>query len=369
MSTLSQMANKNKNNNGIKQLLAIIETKKEQITNTLQSEVKFNKFKSNLIRLYSDTTLKSCTPLSVLGAAMQVANLQLDLDPTLGQAYVLSRWDSKSRTNVASFQIGYQGLLELTRRSGEIKRIETHIIWENEQYEYFFDDEKGTVIKHYPLPPSKRGESRIAAYFVGYLTNGSIHKEWMWGEEIEILKKDSLDKIKPQYQKYSPWMASSVSEDAMWKKTTIRRGVKYLPKTSEIETVFSFEDEEAKGNIVDYSNVVEGQLPEVKSTSSIEQPKTYNEKQIPKPIYTPQQESMSTPQQKRPMSTPRQESISTPQQESISTPQQKRPMSTPRQESMSKSQQEPDNEQSLFDTFDPFADANEDFSEIEPNLF
>lgn len=262
MGSLMDMANKNEISN-LKTFQMLLEKKKNTILETLQSEVKFNKFRSNLVRLYDTTALKDCEPMSVLGAAMQVANLQLDLDPILGQAYVLARWDNKNKCYVASFQIGYQGLLELSRRSGEIKRIEAHTIWEKEKYEYFFDDEKGTVIKHFPLSPSQRGDKRVAAYFVAFLENGSVHKEFMWAEEVEYLKKESLDKIKPEYQKYSPWMSNFISEDAMWKKTVIRRGLKYLPKTSEIETIVAIEDEESKGNVIDYSHVLEGKLPEI----------------------------------------------------------------------------------------------------------
>lgn len=262
MGSLMDMANKNEISN-LKTFQMLLEKKKNTILETLQSEVKFNKFRSNLVRLYDTTALKDCEPMSVLGAAMQVANLQLDLDPNLGQAYVLARWDNKNKCYVASFQIGYQGLLELSRRSGEIKRIEAHTIWEKEKYEYFFDDEKGTVIKHFPLSPSQRGDKRVAAYFVAFLENGSVHKEFMWAEEVEYLKKESLDKIKPEYQKYSPWMSNFISEDAMWKKTVIRRGLKYLPKTSEIETIVAIEDEESKGNVIDYSHVLEGKLPEI----------------------------------------------------------------------------------------------------------
>lgn len=279
MGSLTDMA-KNGGATNLKTFQTLLTSKKNTIIETLQSEVKFNKFRSNLVRLYDTTALKDCDPMSVLGAAMQVANLQLDLDPNLGQAYVLARWDNKNRCYVASFQIGYQGLLELARRSGDIKRIEAHTIWEKEKYEYFFDDEKGTVIKHFPLPPSQRGDNRVAAYFVAFLENGSVHKEWMWAEEVEYLKKESLDKIKPEYQKYSPWKSNFISEDAMWKKTAIRRGLKYLPKTSEIETIIALEDEESKGNLIDYSKVVNGEYPIVIPENQDDMPPKIEDKKI-----------------------------------------------------------------------------------------
>lgn len=250
----------------VRTLKTLIEKKSSDIATILGGDVfKFEKFKSNVIRLFTSTDLKECSPLSVLGAAMQAAYLNLDLDPNLGQAYVLSRWNSKLKQKEATFQTGYQGLLELCRRSGKLLKIESHIVWINEKYEYFFDDEKGTVIKHFPLPPSLRGEKRLAVYFVATLKgedgNTVAHKEWLWAEEIEIIKQDSLTKIKEEYRKYSPWMTSVITEDAMWKKTSIRRGAKYLPKTTELEKVLSLEIEQDKGTIIDYTCVVDGKEP------------------------------------------------------------------------------------------------------------
>lgn len=171
----------------VRTLKTLIEKKSSDIATILGGDVfKFEKFKSNVIRLFTSTDLKECSPLSVLGAAMQAAYLNLDLDPNLGQAYVLSRWNSKLKQKEATFQTGYQGLLELCRRSGKLLKIESHIVWINEKYEYFFDDEKGTVIKHFPLPPSLRGEKRLAVYFVATLKgedgNTVAHKEWLWAE-------------------------------------------------------------------------------------------------------------------------------------------------------------------------------------------
>lgn len=252
----------------VRTLKTLIEKKSSDIATILGGDVfKFEKFKSNVIRLFTSTDLKECSPLSVLGAAMQAAYLNLDLDPNLGQAYVLSRWNSKLRQKEATFQTGFQGLLELCRRSGKLLKIESHIVWINEKFEYFFDDEKGTVIKHFPLPPSIRGEKRVAVYFVATLKgedgNTVAHKEWLWAEEVEIIKEDSLSKIKDEYKKYSPWKASVISEDAMWKKTSIRRGAKYLPKTTELEKVLSLEIEQDKGTIIDYTGVVDGKEPQL----------------------------------------------------------------------------------------------------------
>lgn len=287
----------------IRTLKVLIEKKSNDIANILGGDVfKIEKFKSNVIRLFSSTDLKECDPMSVLGAAMQAAYLNLDLDPNLGQAYVLARWNNKLRKKEATFQTGYQGLLELCRRSGRLLKIESHIVWENEKYEYYFDDEKGTVIKHFPLPPSLRGEKRLAVYFIAHLTNDSAsihvpicHKEWIWAEEVEIIKKESLSKIKDEYQKYSPWQTSVITEDAMWKKTSIRRGAKFLPKTIELDKVLSLETEIEKGNEVDYSTVVDGKEPLIidHTVNKLEVPIVYEQTAAPQQKETTQQQTQT----------------------------------------------------------------------------
>jgi recombination protein RecT len=212
---------------------------------------KLEKFKSNVVRLYSSTDLKECSPISVLGASMQAAYLNLDLDPNLGQAYVLARYNNKTKTKEANFQTGYQGLVELVRRSGQLVNYNVNVVYENEPFnlEYTLD---GTKFSHQPLPPSQRGKAKVGAYMVAKLETGS-HFEWLWAEEILEVKKLSQS----GGSQYSPWNANLVSEEAMWKKTVIRRAVKSLPKSVELAKVVSLEEASEFGRRVDYSAVAE----------------------------------------------------------------------------------------------------------------
>jgi len=236
------------------QLRGLIEKKSNDILQILGNDKgKVQKFQSNLIRLFTTTDLQKCSPLSVLGAAMQSAYLGLDLDPNLGEAYVLARKNTKQNTFEASFQTGYKGLLKLVRNSGQLVDICVNIVYEKEPFELHYTLD-GIKFDHKPLPPTQRGENKVGAYLIAKLKDG-YHFEWMWAEEILEIKKLSQSGS----SQYSPWNSNSVSTEGMWKKTVVRRAVKFLPTSTEVQKLVNFEEADEIGQRrVKYENVVEG---------------------------------------------------------------------------------------------------------------
>lgn len=61
--------------------------------------------------------LRDAKPLSVIASAMVAATLDLPVNPTLGQAYIVAY------SGEAQFQIGYKGLIQLALRSGQYRRM------------------------------------------------------------------------------------------------------------------------------------------------------------------------------------------------------------------------------------------------------
>ena len=241
------------------QLRGLIEKKSNDILQILGNDkAKVQKFQSNLIRLFTTTDLQKCSPMSVLGATMQSAYLSLDLDPNLGEAYVLARKNTKSNTIEASFQTGYKGLLKLVRNSGQLVDICVNIVYEKEPFELHYTLD-GITFDHKPLPPSERGDKRMGAYLIAKLKEG-YHFEWMWAEEILEIKKLSQSGSSP----YSPWNSNSVSTEGMWKKTVVRRAVKFLPTSTDVQRIVNLEEAEDIGQKrVKYENIVEGKEVEI----------------------------------------------------------------------------------------------------------
>ena len=65
--------------------------------------------------------LAECTPKSFMGSLMNAAQLGLEPNTPLGQAYLIP-YKNKGNMEV-QFQIGYKGLIELAYRSGEFANI------------------------------------------------------------------------------------------------------------------------------------------------------------------------------------------------------------------------------------------------------
>lgn len=171
-----------------------------------------------------------CTPKSLLGAVMQCA--QLGLEPSLmGHAYLIP-YQNKG-VDECQLQIGYKGLIELARRTGQISTITAREVYEKDQFEYAYgledklvhvpaDGDRGQVTKYYALAKFKDG---------GYAFSV------MSKRDIEI-HRDRFSKAK----KYGPWVDNF---DAMAKKTVIKDLMKYMPISIEFQTQVS-QDETTK---------------------------------------------------------------------------------------------------------------------------
>ena len=205
----------------VKLLRNYIEKSSGQLEMVLQSEEKVKRFQREFMTMVqTNAMLLSCEPKSLIEAAMQSAQLNLSLDKNMGQAYVVP-YKGK-----AQFQIGYLGYLELARRSGQIKSIRAEIVYEGDEFERQYTHQ-GVEFHHTPCPPSQRGE-KIGVYMFAEFTNGGSHFEFMFAEEVEEIKKLSPSASK----KGSIW---EIHEDAMWKKTVIKRASKYLPLSVEAQ--------------------------------------------------------------------------------------------------------------------------------------
>lgn len=196
--------------------------------------------------------LKVCTPQSLLGAVMQCA--QLGLEPSiLGHAYLVPYKNKKKEgdrewyEDECQFQIGYKGLIELARRTGQISSIMAHSVHENDEFEYEYgindklrhvpaDGERGAIKKYYAVAKFKDGGY---AFIV------------MSKRDIEI-HRDKFSKTK----KYGPWVDHF---DEMAKKTVLKALMKYMPISVEFQKAVD-QDETTKhfdGNSDEMADIID----------------------------------------------------------------------------------------------------------------
>lgn len=189
--------------------------------------------------------LAECTPRSFMGALMNAAQLGLEPNTPLGQAYLIP-FKNKGVMEV-QFQIGYKGLIDLAYRSGEFLSIYAKEVYENDEFDYEFGLEPKLI--HKPAT-SNRGEV-IAYYAVFKLVNG--------GFGFEVMSKDDIMAHAKKYSqnydsKYSPWTNNF---DEMAKKTVLKKVLKYAPIKVEFVRQLT-EDETIKKELAEDMSEVQG---------------------------------------------------------------------------------------------------------------
>jgi recombination protein RecT len=195
--------------------------------------------------------LLECTPQSILQAVMVAA--QLGLDPTggvLGEAYLVP-YKNKKNNNRREAQLipGYQGLISLARRSGQVQVVSSYPVFRNDVFDY----ELGITpkITHKPTLDEDTGDL-IAVYAVAHLTDCPI-------AQVEVMSRSQLDRIRMRSKSpdEGPWATDPIE---MCRKTGVRRLSKYLPKSPEFAAGLQLQVDAESGERTNYGDLV--QLPD-----------------------------------------------------------------------------------------------------------
>lgn len=180
--------------------------------------------------------LGACTPASFLGAMMTSAQLGLEVNTPLGQAYVLPY--NNHGVMEAQFQLGYKGLIDLAYRSGEVEVIQAHIVYENDKFECSYGLQP--KLNHEPAD-GDRGEP-IKVYAVFKTKSGGFGFETM---SMEDVRKHAAKYSKAYNTSYSPWKTNF---EEMAKKTVLKKVLKYAPLKSDFVRA-AVQDESVKKGI------------------------------------------------------------------------------------------------------------------------
>jgi len=169
--------------------------------------------------------LLDCDRNSFLSAVMTCAQLGLEPDGVLGQAYLIPfKTQGQMR---CQFIPGYKGLIALARNSGDVTSIQAQAVHANDDFVYRFG--LNEALDHTPAA-GDRGEI-THFYAIAKFKDGGYHWDVMSCSEIEAIRDASqgysaAKRFARNGVINSPWV-SHFSE--MGKKTMIRRIAKYLP--------------------------------------------------------------------------------------------------------------------------------------------
>ena len=218
----NQVNNQVANTGEKKTMQTYIKSMEGEIKKALPSVITPERFTRMVLSAIStNPKLGSCTPNSFLGAMMSAAQLGLEPNTPLGQAYIIPF--SNKGTLEAQFQLGYKGLIDLAYRSGEVEVVQAHIVYENDEFECEFGLEP--KLKHIPAD-SDRGEA-IKVY--------AMFKTKSDGYGFEVMSMDDVKKHAKKYSQsfnssYSPW---TTNFEEMAKKTVLKKCLKYAPLKSD----------------------------------------------------------------------------------------------------------------------------------------
>lgn len=169
--------------------------------------------------------LGECSVHSLLAAVLQCA--QLGLEPgVLGHVYLVPFKSSKLRQKLVQVIIGYKGLIELARRSGQIESISARLVYANDEFEMTFGIQD--TLRHVPWymrdGVSEPGPIR-GGYSVARFRDGGYHLHYLPIQVIEQRRKRS------RAADEGPW---KTDYEAMCLKTVVRDAAKWWPLSAEV---------------------------------------------------------------------------------------------------------------------------------------
>lgn len=198
--------------------------------------------------LSTNPKLAECSRDSFLGSMMTAAQLGLEPNTPLGQAYLIPRWNGKKQCNECTFQPGYKGLIDLAYRSGEVSTVGAQVVYENDEFSFRLGLDPD--LQHKPVM-TDRGQP-IAFYGFYKLKDGGFGFEVMSVEEVRAHAQKFSESVKKGYS--SPW---TTNFEEMAKKTVLKKALKYAPMKTDFvravaadEAVISYTDDDAEPMII-----------------------------------------------------------------------------------------------------------------------
>ena len=116
--------------------------------------------------------LLECSERSLIGAVVEASQLGLEPDGVRGLAYLIPRRNRKTNTYEAQLQIGYKGLIDLARRSGQIQTITAEVVYQKDAFRVVKGLHPDLV--HEPAWNEPDPGPVIGAYAVAVLKDGGV---------------------------------------------------------------------------------------------------------------------------------------------------------------------------------------------------
>ena len=235
-----------------KTIVDVIKSMQAQFEIALPKHLNSDKFvRVAITTIRKNPALAKCNRESLLGALMVSA--QLGLEPgILEQAYLIPYG------NEVQFQISYKGMIELLRRSGQLKDIYAYPVYENDEIDIVYGLNRDLIHK-----PNFEDRGNVKGYYaVAILKDDTKAFYYMTKKEVEQ-HRDKFSKSAKSSK--SPW---TTDFDAMAEKTVLKKMLKYLPVSTEYlesmtkdENTYKYDEKEKQVEVKDV-NIVNEEIEE-----------------------------------------------------------------------------------------------------------
>lgn len=209
---------------------------------------RFNRTILSMIATDKSGQLAKCSPKSIIGAAMQAAQLGLTPGP-LGEAWIIGYGGE------ATFQLGYKGLIALAARAGISVRAHTVCVQDEFSYELGLEP----TLRHVPAT----GERGAGVYW--YAVARHMDSNRLMG--FAVLDRHMVDKRRKANRGKSPAWDQWYDEMALSK--AVREVCRFLPLTVEMATALASDgvvrdqiDGQADEFVATYDDAVDAEVVE-----------------------------------------------------------------------------------------------------------
>lgn len=191
-----------------------------------------------LSQIYRNPVLETCDRTSLMRAIIEAASLGLSF--ALGRGYLVP-FNNKRRDPVtgreswrmeAQFMPGYQGLVDLVRRSANVKTVLARAVYQGDEFAYEFGLETD-VFHHKPLIEPDDKLLTHAYCLIRFLDGGY---------QLVVLTKLEIDAVRKRSKAADngPWVTDYAS---MAIKTAVKRDTKLCPASIELARAIQLDDD------------------------------------------------------------------------------------------------------------------------------
>lgn len=203
-----------------KTIYDIIKAGEKQFAAALPKHLNSERFtRIAITTIRQNPKLAECNAESLLGSLMTIA--QLGLEPgVLGQCYLIPYGTE------CQLQLGYKGMIELLRRTGQLSDIYAYPVYSNDEFSIEYGLER--TLKHIPAFTNPEGRGEIVGFYsVAILKDGTRAFEYMTKNEVVSHE----EKYRKGKFKNNVW-EKNFEEMAL--KTVTKKMLKWLPISVEL---------------------------------------------------------------------------------------------------------------------------------------